>query len=149
MTSNIGSKYISEINAIPGTAEYKEQYERVVERVYEEMRHIFRPEFLNRVDEIVVFNPLTLRELKAIVDLLLSKTNEKLKEKGIIVEFEDDVKTFIINKGYDPMYGARPLRRAIQKYIENPLAEFILREDIEKGEVVAYMDKGEVKFRLK
>jgi len=149
MTSNIGSKYISEINAIPGTAEYKEQYERVVERVYEEMRHIFRPEFLNRVDEIVVFNPLTLRELKAIVDLLLSKTNEKLKEKGIVVEYEEDVKTFIINKGYDPMYGARPLRRAIQKYIENPLAEFILREDIEKGEIVAYMEKGEVKFRLK
>ncbi|MGB9832523.1 MAG: ATP-dependent chaperone ClpB [Caldisericum exile] len=149
MTSNIGSKYISEINAIPGTAEYKEQYERVVERVYEEMRHIFRPEFLNRIDEIVVFNPLTIRELRAIVDLLLSKTNEKLKEKGILVEFEEDVKTFIINKGYDPVYGARPLRRAIQKYIENPLAEFILREDIEKGEIVAYMDKGEVKFRLK
>ncbi|BAL80137.1 ATP-dependent chaperone ClpB [Caldisericum exile] len=149
MTSNIGSKYITEINAIPGTAEYREQYERVVERVYEEMRHIFRPEFLNRIDEIVVFNPLTIRELKAIVDLLLSKTNEKLKEKGIIVEFEEDVKTFIINKGYDPVYGARPLRRAIQKYVENPLAEFILREDIEKGEIVAFMEKGEVKFKLK
>jgi len=149
MTSNIGSKYISEINAIPGTAEYMEQYERIIEKVNEEMRHIFRPEFLNRIDEIVVFNPLSIRELKEIVNILLERTNDKLKEKGIVLEFTEDVKTFIINKGYDPVYGARPLRRAIQKYIENPLAEFLLRQEVEKGVVECFMDKGEVKFRLK
>jgi len=148
MTSNIGSKYISDISTIPGTSEYMEQYERVVEKVYEEMRHIFRPEFLNRTDEIVAFNPLTMKELKEIVNLLLGRTNEKLKEKGLILEFADDVKTFVINKGYDPIYGARPLRRAIQKYIENPLAEFLLRENVEKGIIECYIEKGEMKFRL-
>ncbi|MEF3245134.1 MAG: ATP-dependent chaperone ClpB [Caldisericaceae bacterium] len=149
MTSNIGSKYIAEINAIPGTAEYMEQYERIVDRVNDEMRHIFRPEFLNRIDEIVVFNPLSMKELKQIVELLLERTNEKLKEKDIILDCSEDVKTFIINKGFDPVYGARPLRRAIQKYIENPLAEFLLRENLEKGVVECFMDKGEVKFKVK
>ena len=148
MTSNIGSKYISEINAIPGTQEYMDQYERIVERVTEETRHIFRPEFLNRIDEIIVFNPLTIKELKAIVELLLAKSSEKLIEKGIAIEFSEDVKTFIINRGYDPVYGARPLRRAIQKYIENPLADFIIRNDVEKGKIKCFMEKDKVQFEL-
>ena len=148
MTSNIGSKYISEINAIPGTQEYMDQYERIVERVTEETRHIFRPEFLNRIDEIIVFNPLTVKELKAIVELLLAKSSEKLIEKGIEIEFTEDVKTFIINRGYDPVYGARPLRRAIQKYIENPLADFIIRQDVEKGKIRCFMEKDKVQFEL-
>jgi ATP-dependent Clp protease ATP-binding subunit ClpA len=113
------------------------------------MRRIFRPEFLNRIDEIVAFNPLTIRELKAIVEMQLSRTNEKLKERNINITFEEDVKTFIINKGYDPVYGARPLKRAIQKYIENPLAAFLIRNDIEKGDIISYMDKGSVNFKLK
>jgi len=148
MTSNIGSKYISEINAIPGTQEYMDQYERIVERVTEETRHIFRPEFLNRIDEIIVFNPLTIKELKAIVELLLAKSSEKLIEKSIAIEFSEDVKTFIINRGYDPVYGARPLRRAIQKYIENPLADFIIRNDVEKGKIKCFMEKDKVQFEL-
>ena len=148
MTSNIGSKYISEINAIPGTQEYMDQYERIVERVTEETRHIFRPEFLNRIDEIIVFNPLTIKELKAIVELLLAKSSEKLIENSIAIEFSEDVKTFIINRGYDPVYGARPLRRAIQKYIENPLADFIIRNDVEKGKIKCFMEKDKVQFEL-
>lgn len=148
MTSNIGSKYISEINAIPGTQEYMDQYERIVERVTEETRHIFRPEFLNRIDEIIVFNPLTIKELKAIVELLLAKSSEKLIEKSIAIEFSEDVKAFIINRGYDPVYGARPLRRAIQKYIENPLADFIIRNDVEKGKIKCFMEKDKVQFEL-
>jgi len=150
MTSNIGSKYISEINAMPGTKEYMDQYERIVERVYEDMRHIFRPEFLNRVDEVIVFNPLSTAQLKVIVELMLSKTTSKLQEKGIEISFTDDVKLFLVNRGFDPVYGARPLRRTIQKYIENPLAEFILRNEIEKNaQIECYLEKGEVKFLLK
>lgn len=150
MTSNIGSKYISEINAMPGTREYMDQYERVVERVYEDMRHIFRPEFLNRVDEVVVFNPLSTMQLKQIVNLLLDKTLDKLMEKGIEISFADDVKLFLVNRGFDPVYGARPLKRTIQKYIENPLAEFILRNEIERNaQIECFIEKGEVKFRLK
>ena len=149
MTSNIGSRYITEINAIPGTREYSTQYERVVERVQEEMRHVFRPEFLNRIDEIIVFNPLGMEQLKKIVDILLGYTMRKLKEREIVLKVSEDVKVFLANKGFDPIYGARPLRRTIQKYLENPLAEFILRNNIEKGAVIeAFMEKGEVKFKL-
>ncbi|MCX6088351.1 MAG: ATP-dependent chaperone ClpB [Caldiserica bacterium] len=149
MTSNIGSKYISEINAMPGTKDYMDQYERVVERVYEEMRRLFRPEFLNRVDEIIVFNPLGTSEIRKIVDILLSRTLSKLQEKGIDVEFDNDVKISLVNKGFDPVYGARPLKRTIQRYIENPLAEFIIKNDIEKSaKIKCFMEKGEVKFTL-
>jgi ATP-dependent Clp protease ATP-binding subunit ClpB len=149
MTSNIGSKYISEINAMPGTKDYMDQYERVVERVYEEMRRLFRPEFLNRVDEVIVFNPLGTNEIRKIVDMLLTRTLNKLEEKGIDVEFDNDVKIFLVNKGFDPIYGARPLKRTIQRYIENPLAEFIIKNDIEKSaKIKSYMEKSEVKFTL-
>jgi len=149
MTSNIGSKYISEINAMPGTKDYMDQYERVVERVYEEMRRLFRPEFLNRVDEIIVFNPLGTSEIRKIVNILLSRTLSKLQEKGIDVEFDNDVKISLVNKGFDPVYGARPLKRTIQRYIENPLAEFIIKNDIEKNvKIKCFMEKGEVKFTL-
>ena len=149
MTSNIGSKYISEINAMPGTKDYMDQYERVVERVYEEMRRLFRPEFLNRVDEIIVFNPLGTSEIRKIVNILLSRTLSKLQEKGIDVEFDNNVKISLVNKGFDPVYGARPLKRTIQRYIENPLAEFIIKNDIEKSaKIKCFMEKGEVKFTL-
>jgi ATP-dependent Clp protease ATP-binding subunit ClpB len=149
MTSNIGNKYVSEINAMPGTKDYMDQYERVVERVYEEMRRLFRPEFLNRVDEIIVFNPLGTNEIRKIVDMLLIRTLNKLEEKGIDVQFENDVKIFLVNKGFDPIYGARPLKRTIQRYIENSLAEFIIKNDVEKNaKIKCFMEKGEVKFIL-
>ncbi len=149
MTSNIGSRYISEINAIPGTREYMVQYERVVEKVQEEMRHVFRPEFLNRIDEVIVFNPLGMEQLKKIVNILLGYTIRKLKERDINLTVSDEVKIFLANKGFDPIYGARPLRRTIQKYLENPLAEFILKnQPAPQSTIEAYMEKGEVKFRL-
>ncbi len=149
MTSNIGSRYISEINAIPGTREYMVQYERVVEKVQDEMRHVFRPEFLNRIDEVIVFNPLGMEQLKKIVNILLGYTIRKLKERDINLAVSDEVKIFLANKGFDPIYGARPLRRTIQKYLENPLAEFILKnQPAPQSTIEAYMEKGEVKFRL-
>ena len=149
MTSNIGSRYISEINALPNTKEYITQYERVVEKVREDMRHIFRPEFLNRIDETIVFNPLGITQIKQIVDILLKRTLSKLKEKEIKLTVSEELKTFLANRGFDPIYGARPLKRTIQKYLENPLATFILSHNIEKNaEITAYMEKNEVKFRL-
>ncbi len=149
MTSNIGGRYISDINAIPGTREYSAQYEKVVEKVQEEMRHVFRPEFLNRIDEVIVFNPLDMNQLRKIVNILLGYTIRKLKGKDINLTITDDVKVLLANKGFDPIYGARPLRRTIQKYLENPLAEFILRNQFEPhSTIAAYMEKGEVKFKL-
>jgi len=149
MTSNIGSRYISEINALPNTKEYMNQYERVVEKVREDMRHIFRPEFLNRIDETIVFNPLGITQIRQIVDILLGRTLAKLEEKDIKLTVDDALKIFLANRGFDPIYGARPLKRTIQRYVENPLASFILSHNIEKGvEIKAYIEKEEVKFRL-
>jgi ATP-dependent Clp protease ATP-binding subunit ClpB len=149
MTSNIGSRYISDINALPSTKEYMDQYEKIVEKVQEDMRHIFRPEFLNRIDEIIIFNPLGINQIKQIVNILLGETLTKLEEKDIKLTIEDEVKTFLANKGFDPIYGARPLKRTIQKYIENPLASFILSHDIEKGtKIKGYLEKGEINFEL-
>lgn len=149
MTSNIGSRYISDINALPSTKEYMDQYEKIVEKVQEDMRHIFRPEFLNRIDETIIFNPLGINQIKQIVNILLEETLIKLKEKDIKLIIEDELKTFLANKGFDPVYGARPLKRAIQKYIENPLSSFILSHDIEKGtKIKGCLEKGEINFEL-
>ena len=100
------------------------------------LRQLFRPEFLNRVDEIIVFNSLTEDELLKIIDLLLDKTKEALKNKDIDLEITLEAKKYILSKGTDLKYGARPLRRAIQRYIEDELAEKILRNELTSGQTV-------------
>ena len=105
-------------------------------RVMSALKDTFRPEFLNRVDEIAVFNELSKEELLNIVDLNLKKLTEELKERNLYVSFTDDVKKYILEKGYDPKYGARPINRAIEKYIENVLAESMLKDEILPNEEV-------------
>ena len=105
-------------------------------RVMTALKQTFRPEFLNRVDETIIFNELTKKELLQIVDLMLNEISTELAEKNIHVSFSDEVKTYILEKGYDPKYGARPLRRAIQKYVENELAESILKDELLPNEEV-------------
>ena len=94
------------------------------------LKSTFRPEFLNRVDEIIVFNELTKQELLQIIDLMLNEIKEELAEKNIYITFTDEVKNYILEKGYEPKYGARPLRRAIQKYVENELAQSLLKNEL-------------------
>lgn len=105
-------------------------------RVMTALKQTFRPEFLNRVDETIIFNELTKEELLQIVDLMLNEIATELAEKNIHVSFSDEVKNYILEKGYDPKYGARPLRRAIQKYVENELAESILKDELLPNEEV-------------
>ena len=105
-------------------------------RVMTALKQTFRPEFLNRVDETIIFNELTKDELLQIVDLMLNEIATELAEKNIHVSFADEVKNYILEKGYDPKYGARPLRRAIQKYVENELAESILKDELLPNEEV-------------
>ena len=105
-------------------------------RVMTALKQTFRPEFLNRVDETIIFNELTKDELLQIVDLMLNEITNELAEKNIHVSFSDEVKNYILEKGYDPKYGARPLRRAIQKYVENELAESILKDELLPNEEV-------------
>jgi ATP-dependent Clp protease ATP-binding subunit ClpC len=101
-----------------------------------ELKRNFRPEFLNRVDEVIVFHSLTKKEIKKIVDLMFNEVKELLKEKEIKLEVSEEAKDLIVKEGYDPDFGARPLRRAIQRLIENPLSEKILEGKFKQGDTV-------------
>ena len=114
------------------------------------LKDLFRPEFLNRVDEIITFNSLTRDELVQIVDLLLAKTCEALSSKEITLDVSYEAKQYLADKGTDLKYGARPLRRAIQKHIEDELAEMVLRGQITSSQIVyVYLEDGILKFDVK
>jgi ATP-dependent Clp protease ATP-binding subunit ClpA len=115
------------------------------------LKSLFRPEFLNRVDEIIPFNSLTENELVQIIDLLLDQTNEALKSKEIKLEVDEPAKKFLLSKGTDLKYGARPLRRTIQNYIEDILADKILRNELKSGNTVfVHLSKNgtELEFKI-
>jgi len=132
MTSNIGSHRILEYRgAFEGA-----NYERMKEAVLEEMHRHFRPEFLNRVDEIIVFHALTEEHLKEIVDIQLERLRARLAERHIRLELDDEARSHLVRVGYDPNYGARPLKRAIQKEIESNLARLLLQGRVRDGQTV-------------
>jgi ATP-dependent Clp protease ATP-binding subunit ClpB len=106
------------------------------ETVLDELRGHFRPEFLNRVDEVIVFHALSEEHLKAIVDIQLKRLRERLSERQITLELTDSAKTHLVRVGYDPVYGARPLKRALQKEVENVLGRMILEGKIRSGQKV-------------
>ena len=148
MTSNIGSEYLTRIKGEPGTEEYKIEFEKAVAEVNAELKRRFKPEFLNRVDEIIVFNPLGRNEIKQIVRLLLKKTHGKIKEAGYELEITDKLVERIASEGFDPVFGARPLRRYIQNMIENKLARAILEGRFIKGDkIVADIENNEIVFK--
>jgi ATP-dependent Clp protease ATP-binding subunit ClpB len=133
MTSNMGSHRILDYRgAFEG-----EPYERMKQAVLEETRHHFRPEFLNRVDEIIVFHALSEEHLKRIVEIQLERLRARLSERHISIELTDAARTHLVRLGYDPTYGARPLKRAIQKEIETPLGRRILKGEVRDGQTVA------------
>jgi ATP-dependent Clp protease ATP-binding subunit ClpB len=132
MTSNIGSPRILDYKGtFAGT-----NYERMKETVLEELRRHFRPEFLNRVDEVVVFHALNEEHLKAIVDIQLVRLRHRLEERHIHLELTDAAKEHLVRVGYDPSFGARPLKRTIQKEIETPLGRLILKGEVRDGQTV-------------
>jgi ATP-dependent Clp protease ATP-binding subunit ClpB len=129
MTSNLGSEYL--VNQKEG-----EESSEVEAQVMEVVRHHFRPEFLNRVDEIILFHRLRREHMGAIVDIQLKRLAKLLADRKITLELDDQAKDWLGNKGYDPAYGARPLKRVIQKYVQDPLAEMVLAGKIHDGETV-------------
>jgi ATP-dependent Clp protease ATP-binding subunit ClpB len=148
MTSNIGSNRILEYR---GAFEGGE-YERMKQAVLEEMRRQFRPEFLNRVDETIVFHSLTTEHLGKIVDLQLERLRARLADRHITLDLDQAAREFLVRSGYDPSYGARPLKRAIQKEIETPLAKRILAGELRNGQsVTAGMaaNRQECTFKVK
>jgi ATP-dependent Clp protease ATP-binding subunit ClpB len=144
MTSNVGSHLILEYS---GRLE-GEQYEEMKESVLDSLRHHFRPEFLNRVDEIIVFHALTKADLKKIIDIQLERLRVRLSERRITLELTDAARDHLAEAGYDPVYGARPLKRAIQREIETPLSRAILKGEVKDNSVVlADVANGQVAFR--
>ena len=143
MTSNAGSNLNT--NAIGFGKD--EIYN--TDKVLGALKDLFRPEFLNRVDEIIPFNSLNTDELLQIIDLLLDKTKEALSSKEIYIDITDDAKKYILSKGTDLKYGARPLRRAIQKYVEDEIAEMVLRNAVSAGQTIhIYTENDELKFSV-
>jgi ATP-dependent Clp protease ATP-binding subunit ClpB len=128
MTSNVGSAWIGEL---AGSAE-----DEMRKRVTEALRAQFRPEFLNRVDETVIFRSLSLDQIKEIVDIQLRRLKELLRERKMDVELTDAAREMIAREGFDPVYGARPLKRALQREVQNPLAVRILEGEFEDGDTV-------------
>ncbi len=151
MTSNIGAQFIRKGGSI-GFKVVEEKtlsYEDMKQKLLEELKKSFRPEFLNRIDEIVVFKPLTRESLKKIVDLMLKEVRIRLKSHSIDLKLTSGAKDFLIKKGYDPVYGARPLKRAIQRYIEDPLAELLLKRDIPPGSrIEVIVKRGKLRFKV-
>jgi ATP-dependent Clp protease ATP-binding subunit ClpB len=132
MTSNVGSARILEHRG----SYSGEAYERMKRAVLEELRSGFRPEFLNRIDEIIVFHSLDEKHLKEIVLVQLAGLTKRLADRKISLEFSDAALEWLVRTGYDPSYGARPLKRAIQKEIENPLAKKLISGEIRDGQTV-------------
>ncbi len=136
MTSNLGTRDIRKQSIGFAAEDERETYDKMREKVHEELKKHFRPEFLNRIDEIIVFHELTLDEVKEIVDLMLVRVREQLSGQGLDLVLTDDAKGFVGTKGYDPELGARPLRRAIQRLLEDPLAEKVLLGEFKAGSTV-------------
>ncbi|MGI8429598.1 MAG: AAA family ATPase, partial [Solirubrobacteraceae bacterium] len=139
MTSNIGASEIAR-NTPLGFAVSDDDtgitYDDMKNRIMGELKKVFRPEFLNRIDEVIVFHKLTKEQIKEIVELLLRRIRESMADRELQLDLSEPAKDMLVDKGWDPSMGARPLRRAIQRYIEDPLADFVLRSQVPPGSTV-------------
>jgi ATP-dependent Clp protease ATP-binding subunit ClpC len=144
MTSNVGSDTIkrqSTLGFSPITDEAS--YEKMRERIMDEAKRTFRPEFLNRLDDVIVFRSFTKPDLIQILDLEIEKVLQRLRHKNIKVELDEKAKNFLVEKGYNPDFGARPMRRAVERFLEDPLAEEILKGGLHEGETILVSAEGE------
>ncbi len=154
MTSNIGAELIRRSSSL-GFALHRDEaererdsYQEMKEKLLDQLKKTFRPEFLNRVDEVMVFKSLSKEEIKQIVDLELDKLRKRLDEYQLKLEATDEAKTFLAEKGYDPKFGARPLRRVIQRLVEDPLSEGLLMGEFKPGDtVLADLEEDKIVLR--
>jgi ATP-dependent Clp protease ATP-binding subunit ClpC len=137
MTSNVGSDTIKRQSTLGFSPISDENsYEKMRDKIMDEAKKTFRPEFLNRLDDLIVFRSLTRPDLVQILDLEMNKVMQRLKARNIVLELNDKARDFLVEKGYDPQYGARPMRRAVERFLEDPLAEEILRGNLHEGEPI-------------
>ncbi len=153
MTTNVGAQLIQRQTTMGFAAAHSSDFhdiEKLKEKVLEEAKRIFKPEFLNRINDLVVFRPLTKDDLLKIVEIEASKVVKRLAARKIQIEFSPESKTLLIEKGYDEKYGARPLRRAVEHYLEDPLAEALLRGEVKEGEPILVVRNGDkLEFKIK
>ena len=144
MTSNVGTEFAEKGGTLGflRAGEESREEEEARHRIEKALKEVFRPEFINRVDEIIIFNRLTLEQVEQIVDLQMREISERLAEQGLTVELTDAARKWLAREGYDPQFGARPLRRALQRYVESPLSVRLLRGDFRSGDRVL-VDVGE------
>jgi len=144
MTSNVGAREIKKAGGFGfSTDEGEIDYAKMQSKIMEEVKRLFNPEFINRVDEIVVFRSLTREHMNQIIDIVISEMLKKVSDRQIAINLTDSAKDFIAEKGFDPVYGARPLKRVIQKNIEDPIAEHILRGQFADGSQIRVDKSGE------
>ncbi len=153
MTTNVGAQLIQRQTtmgfAAAGASDFHDM-EKLKEKVLEEAKRVFKPEFLNRINDLVVFRPLGKPELDKIVDIEVAKVVKRLASRNLHLEFTPESKLLLIEKGYDEKYGARPLRRAVEHYLEDPLAEAMLRGDIKEGDPILVVRNGDkLEFKSK
>ena len=156
MTSNIGARDIKNLGKGIGFSQTEQEfnYQTMKSTVEDALKRVFNPEFLNRIDDVIVFSPLDKKHIHEIIDLMAAELFGRAAEVGITVELEESAKKFLVDKGYDAKFGARPLRRALQKYVEDPMAEAILGHDLGDNDtlIITYDEKkdtGELSFRKK
>lgn len=156
MTSNAGVELIKREGSLGFAAskndsgQNKKSYEEMKSKVMAEVKKTFRPEFINRIDEIIVFHELSEEQLSSIVDLMLEDVEERLKERKITLKITAKAKEWLAKTGYDPTYGARPLRRAIERYVENPLSSRILSGELKENDIMSIgLEKDELTFSVK
>ena len=144
LTSNVGAELIKKQTTLGfGAPKHDEGYDTMQGKILEETKKVFKPEFLNRLDDIIVFHTLTKEMLTSIVDLEVVKVVNRIKEKEIILTLDAAAHELLIEKGYDPTYGARPMRRAVERYLEDPMAEEILRGTFKAGDQIQVTRDGE------
>jgi ATP-dependent Clp protease ATP-binding subunit ClpC len=138
LTSNIGAEMIKKqsVMGFGGSQRDETKYDVMRDKILEEAKKVLKPEFINRLDDLIVFHPLAKKELFRIVDLEIGKVVERIKTKEISIELDELAKDFLADKGYDPDYGARPMRRAVERHLEDPMAEELLRGNIKTGDTV-------------
>jgi ATP-dependent Clp protease ATP-binding subunit ClpC len=152
MTSNVGAKDIMKNRQLGfGSVDPTQNFERLADKVKEEMQHVFNPEFLNRLDDVIVFHPLSREHIAQIVTILLKDVQSRLGDEELTLKLTDGATEFLVKNGYDVSYGARPLKRAIQRWIEDPLSEKILLAEFSRGdeiEVDVSTDGTKLEFRV-
>jgi ATP-dependent Clp protease ATP-binding subunit ClpC len=144
MTSNLGAELLKKRGSI-GFAPTKEEvtFEQMRQQLMDEVKRTFKPEFMNRIDEVIVFHPLSQDDLVKIVELEIGMVKERLREQGVVIELDATAKDLLVEKGFDLVYGARPLKRVIQRLVEDPLAEAVIAKRLKPGSLLRVFRKGD------